>query len=633
MTRKKKERSDTLPPPENDRPTLEEVEPADAAESLEDTFAATPDVPGSDEEGVATPRGPLADVDAERDDADVEPARELTETHLRGLLEALVFASDKPMKTGELARLASAPNRQVREAMSELKAEYSARGIVLDEVAGGWLFRTNAQYAPFVRELAGGRPVKLSRAQLETLAIAAYRQPITRPEIDEIRGVDSGATLKLLLERDLVRILGKKDEPGRPLLYGTTGHFLEFFNMKSLKDLPTLREFTELSDESLRVAEAELGQVLPDMAAPTPPAPPPAAEPEPETEPEREPEDEDSMRETVGPPPVGPRLPVRARLRLRLCLGGAGAGSCPLSARQGYQPANGINAEAELVEILVVHGQSRNLWQSAGVPGTQGQGEEVCENTVAKLMKASVRSIVRQAVPGAHFDRFGAAIRRRWPAGTLLRAGAQPGAGVRISPTFHWRKDGLVSDSAVIDLCSRKRSWDGRWPIICGPSCAGDAAGDGVWAAAAGRGSAASQRPRRAVLRPVTPTDAEREGTWRCSDERPRRLLGQRGDGELFQDAQDGVGVSPQVCHTCRGDGSDLRVRRGFLQSQAAALEPGLCEPRGVRGRAQLKWRKENEDGCAGDGLGLCPKPRDLPHYPPQLGRWRDEKKAGREHW
>ena len=146
---------------------------------------------------------------------------------------------------------------------------------MLDEVAGGWLFRTNAQYAPFVRELTGGRPVRLSRAQLETLAIAAYRQPITRPEIDEIRGVDSGATLKLLLERDLVRILGKKDEPGRPLLYGTTTHFLEFFSLKSLKDLPTLREFTELSDESLRVAEAELGDVLPDAAMTPPPCPAP----------------------------------------------------------------------------------------------------------------------------------------------------------------------------------------------------------------------------------------------------------------------------------------------------------------------------------------------------------------------
>ncbi|HEY6461236.1 MAG TPA: SMC-Scp complex subunit ScpB, partial [Polyangiaceae bacterium] len=140
--------------------------------------------------------------------------------------------------------------------------------IVLGEIAGGWLFRTSVEYAPFVREMASEKPVRLTRAQVETLAIAAYRQPITRPEIDDIRGVDSGATLKLLLERDLLRILGKKDEPGRPLLYGTTNAFLEFFGLKSLKDLPTLKEFTELSDESRRVAEAELGDVLPEHAPP-----------------------------------------------------------------------------------------------------------------------------------------------------------------------------------------------------------------------------------------------------------------------------------------------------------------------------------------------------------------------------
>jgi segregation and condensation protein B len=206
---------------------------------------------------------PSGDRGAEDEAAGVEEARELTRAHLRGLLEALVFASDKPVKSGELARLASAPVKQVRELLAELKGTYSQRGVVLDEVAGGWLFRTSVQYAPFVREMSSEKPVRLTRAQVETLAIAAYRQPITRPEVDDIRGVDSGATLKLLLERDLLRILGKKDEPGRPILYGTTNQFLEFFGLKSLKDLPTLKEFTELSDESRLVAEAELGDVLP----------------------------------------------------------------------------------------------------------------------------------------------------------------------------------------------------------------------------------------------------------------------------------------------------------------------------------------------------------------------------------
>src|SRR4029077_2551152 len=183
-------------------------------------------------------------------------------------LEALLFASDKPMRARDLARFASAPVQQVRTLLDELKVTYADRGIVLGELAAAWLFRTHVQYAPFVRELSSERPVRLTRAQVETLAIVAYRQPITRPEIDEIRGVDSGATLKLLLERDLLRILGKKDEPGRPLLYGTTSQFLEFFGLKALGDLPTLREFSELNEDSRRIADAELGDVLTAPAGP-----------------------------------------------------------------------------------------------------------------------------------------------------------------------------------------------------------------------------------------------------------------------------------------------------------------------------------------------------------------------------
>src|SRR5215468_1386000 len=110
----------------------------------------------------------------------------------------------------------------------------------------------------------------MSRAQIETLAIVAYRQPITRPEIDEVRGVDSGAVLKSLLERELVRIIGKKDEPGRPMLYGTTGSFLEFFGLKALGDLPTLREFTELTDESRRAYEREMGEEPPEVGSAAP---------------------------------------------------------------------------------------------------------------------------------------------------------------------------------------------------------------------------------------------------------------------------------------------------------------------------------------------------------------------------
>jgi segregation and condensation protein B len=199
------------------------------------------------------------------------PTSDVTRSHLKGLLEALIFASDHPQKANDLAKAASANVKEVRDLLDDLKTEYRPRGIQLDEVAGGWIFRTSSAYAPFVRDLTKQKPVRLSRAQVETLAILAYRQPVTRPEIDDIRGVDSGPVLKVLLERDLVRILGKKDEPGRPMIYGTTTTFLEFFGLKSLKDLPTLREFTELNEDSRRVAEKELGEVLdekqPEVAA------------------------------------------------------------------------------------------------------------------------------------------------------------------------------------------------------------------------------------------------------------------------------------------------------------------------------------------------------------------------------
>jgi len=196
--------------------------------------------------------------------------------HLKGLLEALVFVSDRPLKAGDLAKAASSTTKVVRELLAELREEYRTRGLQLEEVAGGWVFRSSAAYAPFVRELATQKPVRLTRAQLETLAILAYRQPITRPEVDDIRGVDSGPVLKLLLERDLIRILGRKDEPGRPVLYGTTAAFLEFFGLNSLKDLPTLREFTDLSEDSRRVYDREMGEdaAPPGAAAPSADVPP-----------------------------------------------------------------------------------------------------------------------------------------------------------------------------------------------------------------------------------------------------------------------------------------------------------------------------------------------------------------------
>ncbi len=196
-----------------------------------------------------------------------EPLGEVARAHLKAVLEALIFAADQPASARELAKSAQADSRVVRMLLAELVDEYKHRGFRLDEIAGGFVFRTSPAFAPFVREQVAKKPVRMTRAQVETLAIVAYRQPVTRPEVDDVRGVDSGATLKTLLERDLVRILGKKDEPGRPMIYGTTNVFLNFFGLKALADLPTLREFTELSDESKRTFERELGEEAPETFA------------------------------------------------------------------------------------------------------------------------------------------------------------------------------------------------------------------------------------------------------------------------------------------------------------------------------------------------------------------------------
>jgi segregation and condensation protein B len=221
-------------------------EPTDATEATEATDATEgTDATDATEPTEATQAaGITTEAEAATSPATVPGER------LGSILESLLFASDKPLSTRELRELVGEPDLGVvRQAIETLAVQYADRGLRLVEVAGGYQFRTAPENAAWVQKLLAVRPVRLSRAQLETLSIIAYRQPITRPEIDEIRGVDSGAVLRLLLDRTLIRILGKKEEPGRPLLYGTTKEFLEFFHLRDLGELPTLREFHELSEE------------------------------------------------------------------------------------------------------------------------------------------------------------------------------------------------------------------------------------------------------------------------------------------------------------------------------------------------------------------------------------------------
>ena len=177
----------------------------------------------------------------------------LTTPDLKVLVESLIFAADVPLKTERLATLLEVERAAVTATLKELLADYqdAQRGFELVEVAGGYQFRTRADLAEYVQRLEPGRAFKLSRAGLESLAIVAYRQPITRAEVDYLRGVDSGRVVKTLLEKRFIRILGKKEVPGRPLIYGTSREFMEFFGLKDLSDLPSLKEFSELSPDQL----------------------------------------------------------------------------------------------------------------------------------------------------------------------------------------------------------------------------------------------------------------------------------------------------------------------------------------------------------------------------------------------
>jgi segregation and condensation protein B len=185
---------------------------------------------------------------------------------LKNVLESLIFVSVEPVTPKKLARAARATLAEVQPLLDELVADYAHRGVHLYYVAGGYQFRSARESADFVKTLVAPKPVRLTRAQLETLAIIAYRQPVTRPEVDDVRGVDSGSSLKVLTDRRLVKILGRKDEPGRPLVYGTTAYFLEFFGLGSLRDLPTLQEFSDLTDEHKALFERKTGESI-DIAA------------------------------------------------------------------------------------------------------------------------------------------------------------------------------------------------------------------------------------------------------------------------------------------------------------------------------------------------------------------------------
>ena len=189
----------------------------------------------------------------------------MTDTHseLKNIIEAALLVAGQPLTLDKLLSLFpedSRPGRdEVRAALKQLETDYEQRGIELRQIDQGFRFQSREKYAEWIARLSEERPVRYSRALLETLAIIAYRQPVTRGEIEDIRGVAvSSEIIKTLVGRDWVRQVGTRDVPGRPALYGTTRGFLEHFNLKGLDALPPLVELRDID----RIA-AELNMSLP----------------------------------------------------------------------------------------------------------------------------------------------------------------------------------------------------------------------------------------------------------------------------------------------------------------------------------------------------------------------------------
>ncbi len=196
--------------------------------------------------------------------------------HLKNIVEAALLAAGHPLTLEQLTALFAEGEQPAREelrsALDELRQDCGQRGIELKEVSSGYRFQAKEAFAPWVSRLWDERPTRYSRALLETLALMAYRQPITRAEIEDIRGVAvSSNIVKTLLEREWIRVVGHREVPGRPALYGTTRQFLDSFNLKTLNDLPPLAEIRNLDElskdlfEDLPEAEFIIAG-LPDVA-------------------------------------------------------------------------------------------------------------------------------------------------------------------------------------------------------------------------------------------------------------------------------------------------------------------------------------------------------------------------------
>ncbi len=184
----------------------------------------------------------------------------MEENNLKSAVEALIFASEKPITVEQLKKVLELDAAGINKIVAELRSDYEAanRGIRIIEIAGGFQMITNSSFAPFLKKLFKNRySEKLSKPALESLAIIAYKQPLTKTEIESLRNVNVDGVMKSLVEKNLIRICGRKKVPGRPFVFGTTREFLEHFGLKSLQELPKMEDFTVLAQEKEAQAEIE----------------------------------------------------------------------------------------------------------------------------------------------------------------------------------------------------------------------------------------------------------------------------------------------------------------------------------------------------------------------------------------
>jgi segregation and condensation protein B len=187
-----------------------------------------------------------------------QPIDEQTRDQLKKALECVLFVATKPLPLEEVARILQVPLDEALMLLNELAVEYERRsGLAIVEVAGGWRMVTRPEFAAYISRLNPLQRIRLSRGSLEVLAIIAYHQPITRPEIEQLRGVDSSAAIQSLLEHGLIQVVGYKETVGRPRLYATTQKFLELFGLRSLDELPPLREWQEQAAKLLAESRNE----------------------------------------------------------------------------------------------------------------------------------------------------------------------------------------------------------------------------------------------------------------------------------------------------------------------------------------------------------------------------------------